>query len=218
MSGDSILPLSKNVGFWAARDGASFFTKWMLAAVLGTHIIAGAAVLSFRFGGPPLAVAAWVFWAVPILVQVCCIFGWRWRTWVWTAVYLILFSTLGRSMMAFTLRAAVETALLTGVRRRPVLWLLASALAHGVGFLVSWTRPGDAWISGMIVSLPINGMGKFWLLYQTSQTVELAMAVVFGGALAWLMPPIDATEGSTSLLRLVLSKLRRSLDFRRSSA
>jgi hypothetical protein len=187
MSGATNLPFPKVRELWIAQSGVLFFIKWMLAAVLGTHFVSACVVFVVRTGIDPGKLCL----AVPVFIQACVVFGFCGRTWVWAAVHLLVAFTVGNTPVSLTLQAIAEALLLLGIRRQAGMWLLASAAAHTVGFVISRTRPGDRWINDLIMALPINGIGQYWALVQTSQTVELCVAATLGAALAWLMPPVN---------------------------
>ena len=207
MSDSPNLPFPKLRDVLNAQSGMLFFLKWMICAATGGVFKAACLFGMLNSGIQFGTVENLVFYTVPIALQMWALFGHGWRLWGWiaatfgVAMLLTMFGRGGYWMIWLTAafaNAVVQTPLLIAVRRRPALWLLAVPLASLFEFLVLGKTPIQGTVRSWISSLPLGPMGSFWAFAQLRTGVELMMAMILGATLAWLMPPVSWSRGSSA--------------------
>lgn len=177
----------------AAKTGMPFFVKWLTCLVLGV-ISKDALFLLYLASGFR---DNFLWRAIPVLIQVWCIFGFRWRTWVWIAVdwttlWWIAYVWRGGAgaLMTIALGIVIKTLLLFGVRRNLGAGLIALTVFHfmeSAAFWGSLFRAFGAWLK----QLQLGWAGSLWANFQIQHSPQIVSALIFGAVLAWLMPPVD---------------------------
>lgn len=203
MSDASILPLPRFGNLWNAKTGRVFLVKWIACSAIGASLQATCLALSFLYAFEDDPMTIFLSSYIPVLLQVWCIFGFRWRLWAWIAIHWLIGAIFSDEqaveswpvfLIATSLRISSETALLIGVRRHLGIWPVAMILVCLVEFTVWSATPLNEILSHWTNRLPISVAGHVWVHIQLGLSQGVISDLIPGVALAWLMPPVDGSE------------------------
>ena len=183
----------------AAQSGRWFLLKWMI--VLGCAHSLGLGLSVARNTMFPMTTMQVLVWIITVSViisggaQGWLIFGWHWRSLMWTLIRLppVFISLTGsRRVLEFINLATlvVELLLLCRIRRRPMWWIAPFAISMGVSISAGmWIYHANDAINSLALNLGVPAWFRrgYFISNSAFWTFHLALT---GATLAWLMPPV----------------------------